>query len=152
MLRDDVKTALKDAMKAGDSKKLATLRLITAALKDRDIAARAKGNSDGIDEDEFLSMLQTMIKQRQESAKLYRDGGREELAVAEEDEIATIHQFLPEQMDDAEINEAIRQAMEATGAESVKDMGKVMGFLKENFAGRMDFSKASAAVKQVLLG
>merc|ERR1711998_304471 len=133
MLRDDLKSALKEALKAGDSKKLSTLRLITAALKDRDIAARSKGNNDGINDDELLSMLQTMIKQRQESAKLYREGNRKQLA-------------------DAEVKEAIRTAMAETGAESVKDMGKVMGFLKEKYAGRMDFAAASASVKKLLLG
>ena len=152
MLRDDLKSALKEALKAGDSKKLSTLRLITAALKDRDIAARSKGNNDGINDDELLSMLQTMIKQRQESAKLYREGNRDELADAEEGEIITIRQFLPKQLDDAEVKEAIRTAMAETGAESVKDMGKVMGFLKEKYAGRMDCAAASASVKKLLLG
>ena len=152
MLRDDLKSALKDAMKAGDAASVSTLRLISAALKDRDIAARSSGNNEGIGEDEVLSLLQTMIKQRQESAKLYREGGREELAAAEEGEIAVIRRFLPEQLDGAAVRDAVRKAVSETGAGSVKDMGKVMGYLKQNYAGRMDFSEASAAVKEALLG
>ena len=152
MLRDDLKTALKDAMKAGDSASVSTLRLIAAALKDRDIAARSKGNTEGIDDGEVLSMLQTMIKQRQESAKLYREGGREELAAGEEGEIDTIRRFLPEQLDGDAILDAVQKAVAETGAGSVKDMGKVMGYLKTHYAGKMDFSEASAAVKEALLG
>ena len=152
MLRDDLTSALKDAMKAGDTTTVSTLRLISAALKDRDIAARSNGNSEGIDDGEVLSMLQTMIKQRQESAKLYREGGREELASAEEGEIDTIRRFLPEQLDATEVLDAVQKAVAETGAESVKDMGKVMGYLKEHYAGKMDFSEASAAVKEKLLG
>ena len=152
MLRDDLKSALKDAMKAGDTTTVSTLRLISAALKDRDIAARSKGNTEGIDDDEVLSMLQTMIKQRQESAKLYREGGREELAEGEEGEIDTIRRFLPEQLDGAAIRDAVQKAVAETGAGSVKDMGKVMGYLKTHYAGKMDFSEASAAVKEALLG
>ena len=152
MFRDNLQTLLKDALKAGDARKLATLRLITATLKDKDIAARAKGNNDGISDDEFLAMLQTMIKQRQESAKVYREGNREELAVVEEEEITIICNFLPKQMEDEEILEAIRNAMDEIQAASVKDMGKVMGYLKENYAGKMDFAKASASLKDMLLG
>ena len=152
MLRDELKSALKAAMKAGDPASVATLRLISAALKDKDIAARSSGNTEGINDDEVLSLLQTMIKQRQESAKLYREGGREELAAAEEGEIETIRRFLPEQLDSAGVREAVGAAVAETGASSVKDMGKVMGYLKQNYAGRMDFSEASAAVKEALLG
>ena len=152
MLRDDLKSSLKDAMKAGDTATVSTLRLISAALKDRDIAARSQGNNEGIDDEEVLSMLQTMIKQRQESAKLYRSGGRDELATAEEEEINTIRRFLPEQLDDAAIRDAVQKAMTETGAGSVKDMGKVMGYLKKHYAGKMDFSEASAAAKDALLG
>ena len=151
MLRDDLSSALKDAMKAGDSASVSTLRLIAAALKDRDIAARSKGNSEGIEEDEVLAMLQTMIKQRQESAKLYREGGRDELATAEEEEINTIRRFLPEQLDEAAVRDAVGKAVDETGAGSVKDMGKVMGYLKKHDAGKMDFAEASAAVKELLL-
>lgn len=152
MMRDDIQTALKAALKGGNAKELSTLRLITAALKDRDIAARSKGNNDGISDDEILSMLQTMIKQRQESSKMYRDGGREELAKSEEEEIVVIQNFMPEQMNDAAIDAAIGKAMEETGAESIKDMGKVMGYLKANHAGQMDFGVASGLIKARLMG
>ncbi len=151
-MRDSIQTALKDAMKSGNTKELSTLRLISAALKDRDIAARSKGNNDGISDDEILSMLQTMIKQRQESSKMYREGGREELAQSEEDEIGIIQHFMPEQMDDAAVDAAITAAISETGAESIKDMGKVMGYLKENHAGQMDFGAASALIKSRLMG
>ena len=152
MMRDDIQTALKAALKGGNAKELSTLRLITAALKDRDIAARSKGNNDGISDDDILSMLQTMIKQRQESSKMYRDGGREELAKSEEEEIVVIQNFMPEQMDDAAIDAAIGKAMEETGAESIKDMGKVMGYLKANHAGPMDFGVASGLIKARRMG
>lgn len=151
-MRDTIQSALKAALKAGNAKELSTLRLITAALKDRDIAARSKGNTDGIGDDEILSMLQTMIKQRQESSKMYREGGRDELAQSEDEEIVVIRTFLPEQMDDAAVADAISKAIAETGAESIKDMGKVMGFLKENHAGQMDFGAASGAIKARLLG
>ena len=151
-MRDDIQVALKTALKGGNTKELSTLRLITAALKDRDIAARTKGNTDGISDDEILSMLQTMIKQRQESTKMYREGGREELASSEEEEITIIHKFMPDQMDEAAVAQAIEVAVTETGAESIKDMGKVMGFLKSNHAGQMDFSAASAQIKARLLG
>lgn len=152
MLREEIQAALKDAIKNGRNKEVSTLRLITAALKDRDIAARSKGNQDGINDDEFLSMLQTMIKQRQESAKLYREGNREELAMSEEAEIETIRRFMPEQMDEAAISAAIAAALEETGAESIKDMGKVMGLLKQRHAGQMDFGVVSGMIKEKLLG
>ena len=151
-MRDDIQTALKNALKGGNAKELSTLRLITAALKDRDIAARSKGNNDGISDDEILSMLQTMIKQRQESSKMYREGGREELAQSEEDEIVVIQKFMPEQMDEDAIAAAIAAAVAETGAESIKDMGKVMGYLKANHAGQMDFGAASAMIKAKLMG
>ena len=151
-MRDTIQSSLKEALKAGHAKQLSTLRLISAALKDRDIAARSKGNTDGISDDEILSMLQTMIKQRQESSKMYREGGREELAQSEDEEIEIIRDFLPAQMDDAAVDDAISAAIAATSAESIKDMGKVMGFLKENHAGQMDFGSASAAIKSRLMG
>ena len=151
-MRETIQSSLKAAMKAGQAKELSTLRLITAALKDRDIAARSKGNNDGISDDEILSMLQTMIKQRQESSKMYRDGGREELAQSEDEEIAIIRTFLPAQMDDAAIADAITAAIAESGAESIKDMGKVMGVLKTKYAGQMDFGAASGQIKARLLG
>lgn len=151
-MREDIQAALKDALKSGKTKELSTLRLISAALKDRDIAARSKGNADGISDDDILSMLQTMIKQRQESSKMYREGNREELAQAEEEEVAIIKTFLPEQMDDAAVADAISAAIAETGAASIKDMGKVMNYLKQNHAGQMDFGAASPVIKSKLLG
>lgn len=151
-MRDQISNALKEALKAKDQVALGTMRLISAALKDRDIAARGNGNADGIADDEILSLLQTMIKQRNESAKMYLDGGRPELASAEEQEVAIIQQFLPTQLDGAGMQAAIETAMAETGAQSIKDMGQVMAFLKQNYAGQMDFSAASKAVKTALMG
>ena len=150
-MRENISKALKDALKAKDQVALGTMRLISAALKDRDIAARSNGNADGISDDEILGMLQTMIKQRTESAKMYREGDRPELAAAEEAEIGIIHQFLPAQLDEAGMAAAIAEAVGETGASSVKDMGQVMAFLKQNYAGQMDFSAASQAVKKALM-
>ena len=150
-LREDIVAAMKEAMKAKDQAALATLRLISAALKDRDIAARGNGNQDGISDDEILSMLQTMIKQRHESAKMYRDGNRPELAESEEAEIAIITGFLPAQLGALEVDTAIAAAIESSGAASIKDMGQVMAHLKANHAGQMDFSAASQAVKSALM-
>ena len=151
-LREDIASAMKDAMKAKDQAALATLRLISAALKDRDIAARSNGNQDGISDDEILSMLQTMIKQRHESAKMYRDGNRPELAESEEAEIAIITGFLPAQLGAAEVACSDRGCdAESAGAASIKDMGQVMAHLKANHAGQMDFSAASQAVKSALM-
>ena len=147
MLRVRIGDALKTAMKAKEKHTVGTVRLIMAALKDRDIAARSKGDNDGIGEDEILSMLQSMIKQRRESIIMYEKGGRAELAEQETDEIAIIQTFLPEQMDQTAVNAAIQDAIDSLSATSLKDMGKVMGALKEKFAGQMDFSKASAQIK-----
>ncbi len=150
-LREDIASAMKEAMKAKGQVALATLRLISAALKDRDIAARGNGNQDGISDDEILSMLQTMIKQRHESAKMYRDGNRPELAESEEAEIAIITGFLPAQLGAVEVDAAIAAAIRSSGAASIKDMGQVMAHLKANHAGQMDFSAASQAVKSALM-
>lgn len=152
MLRESFKEALKDAMRAKDQRRVSTIRLITAALKDRDIAARPSGNMDGISDADILSMLQGMIKQRRESAELYEKGGRPELARQENEEIAIIERFLPKQMDEGEVKAAIAEAVAAVGALSVKDMGKVMGELKAKFAGRMDYSKVGGEVKKALAG
>ncbi len=138
---------MKTAMKAKDTHTLSTIRLILAALKDRDIAARAKGNQDGISDDDILSLLQAMIKQRHDSIEMYEKGGRLELAEQEAGEIEIIKQFMPEQMDDATMAAAIDAIVAEIGAASLKDMGKVMARLKELHAGKMDFSKASAIVK-----
>ncbi|MCH8238350.1 MAG: GatB/YqeY domain-containing protein [Proteobacteria bacterium] len=150
MLRTRLSDALKIAMKGKDGRSVSTLRLILAALKDRDIAARGKGNQDGVSDDEVLGLLQSMIKQRRESIELYEKGGRMELAQGEAEEISVIEGFLPEQMSEDEIAAVITGVLGEVGAESLKDMGKVMTALKEQFAGQMDFGKASAIVKERL--
>ena len=151
-MRERIAQAMKDALKSKDQATLSTIRLIVAALKDRDIAARSDNNHDGISDDEILSMLQTMIKQRNESAKMYEDGGRPELAEAEKAEIVLIQKFLPEQLSHDDIENAITEAIAHTNAASIKDMGKVMAHLKEQHAGQMDFSAASQMVKAALMG
>ena len=150
-MRENIDNALKTALKAKDQVALSTMRLITAALKDRDIAARGNDNADGISDEEILSMLQTMIKQRTESAKMYRDGDRPELAANEEAEIDIIKKFLPAQLSANEMKQAITKAIVETGAGSIKDMGQVMGYLKSHYAGQMDFSSASQDVKAALM-
>ena len=150
-MRDRITDAMKQALKAKDQAALGTMRLIMAALKDRDIAARGNGNQDGISDDDILSMLQTMIKQRNESAKMYRDGDRMELVQAEEAEIAIIQSFLPAQLDEVAMNAAIKETISDIGASSVKDMGQVMASLKNSFAGQMDFSAVSQMVKSILM-
>ncbi|MEK9931543.1 MAG: GatB/YqeY domain-containing protein [Rhodospirillaceae bacterium] len=152
MLRDDVSAELKDAMRAKNTVKTATLRLILAAIKDRDIAARTDGVFEGIGEDEVLKVLQTMVKQRRESIKMYEQGNRPELAAQEAQEIAIIQSFLPEQMDDQEIEAAVTAVIKEIEANSLKDMGTSMGLLRERYSGRMDFGKASAILKSVLIG
>jgi len=147
MLRDRIKEAMKTAMKAKDEIGLAATRLIQAALKDRDIAARSKGNTDGIGDDEILGMLQSMIKQRRDSIEMYEKGGRPELAEREASEIDVIETFLPEQMSEDAANAAIDAVMKELEAASMKDMGRVMAALKERHAGSMDFGKASGLVK-----
>ena len=151
-LRAQLNDAMKEAMKAKDAKRLATVRLILAALKDRDIAARTETSKDLVGDDDILTLLAKMIKQREESAAVYRQGGRPELAENEEGEIAVIRTFMPKQMDEAEMKAAVQKTIAETGAASIKDMGKVMAVLKERFAGQMDFSKASAATKDALSG
>lgn len=150
-MRERIAQAMKDALKSKDQVALSTIRLISAALKDRDIAARSNNNHDGISDDEILSMLQTMIKQRNESAKMYEDGGRPELAAAEQAEIELIKKFLPEQLNPQAVKQAIEEAIKQVNASSVKDMGKVMAHLKEQHAGQMDFSAASQMVKAALM-
>ncbi len=152
MLRQRLNDTLKQSMKAKDSNTVRTLRLIIAAMKDRDIADRSKGNMDGIDEDGILSMLQSMIKQRHDSIEMYTKGGREELADTERQEITIIEQFLPQQLSDDEIGVVVKEAIAEIGADSIKDMGKVMGAIKAKYAGQMDFGKASQMVKTTLCG
>ena len=150
MLRETFKEKLKDAMKSRNERATGTLRLIQAALKDRDIAARGRGKMDGIDEAEILSMLQGMIKQRRESIEAFEKGARPELAKQEQEEIAIIEGFLPRQMSAAESEKAVKDLIAELGAASIKDMGRTMAALKERYSGRMDLSKASALVKQAL--
>ena len=150
MLRGQISDALKDAMRAKEARTVGALRLILAKLKDQDIAARPRGVTDGIPDEEILQMLQSMIKQRRESIALYEQGGRQELADQERDEIAVIERFLPRQMDEADTRAAIGAAIAATGAAGVKDMGKVMAELRARHAGQMDFGKASALVTGML--
>lgn len=150
MLRTRLSDTLKSSMKKKNERSVSTLRLILAALKDQDIAARGKGNKEGLSDDQILSLLQSMIKQRRESIKLYEQGGRMELAQREAEEIGVIEEFLPEQMSHDEMAIVITRIIGEVGAESLKDMGKAMGALKEQYAGQMDFAKASAMVKERL--
>jgi uncharacterized protein YqeY len=150
MLRQQFNEALKTAMLAKDSRTVSTVRLIVAALKDRDIAARSRGVTDGIPDDEVLQMLQQMVKQRRESITLYEQGGRLDLAQQENEEIEIISRFLPKQMSEAEMTEAVKAVIGEIEAKTLKDMGRVMAVLKERFAGTMDFTKASLTVKGLL--
>ena len=152
MLREQINDVLKGAMKAKEPTKVSTLRLINAAIKDRDIAERTKGGVDeeGIDDDGILQLLQSMIKQRRDSIEAYKKGGRPELADREAEEIDVIQDFLREQLSDDELAEAVNGVVDAVGAESLKEMGAVMAKLREDYAGQMDFGKASAIVKQRL--
>ncbi|MBI3709925.1 MAG: GatB/YqeY domain-containing protein [Proteobacteria bacterium] len=150
MLRTQLTDALKTAMKARQERAVSTLRLILAALKDRDIAARGKGNQEGIVDDEILQMMQNMIRQRRDSIALYEQGGRAELAQQEAEEIQVIEGYLPKQLSEAEIEQAAKDLIAELKATGIKDMGRVMGALKQRHAGRMDFAKAGAAVKKLL--
>ncbi|BBK29643.1 hypothetical protein EDC65_0038 [Stella humosa] len=150
MLRARLSEALKTAMRERDQPAVSTVRLILAALKDRDIAARGRGNGDGISDLEILQLLQTMVKQRRESIELYARGGRQDLVDQEAGEIVIIERFLPQQMDEAQAQAAIGAVVAELGAASIKDMGRVMALLKERHAGQMDFTRASAQVKQAL--
>ena len=150
MLRNNINESVKAAMKAQDKPRLGTLRLMNAAIKNADIESERAGKSLG--EDELLSLLQKMIKQRQESVEIYEKGGRKELADQERGEIEVIKGFLPQQMSEAEAKAAIAAVIKETGAAGMKDMGKVMAALKERHAGKMDFGKASGLVKGLLSG
>jgi uncharacterized protein len=150
MLRARFNDELKAAMKAKDPRAVSTVRLILAALKDRDIAARSRGNTEGIGDDEIGDLLQKMIRQRRESIELYQQGKREDLAQQEREEIAIIERFLPQQMSESEMAAAVSALIAELGAGSIKDMGRVMAALKQRHAGQMDFSKASALVKERL--
>ncbi|MEL6609164.1 MAG: GatB/YqeY domain-containing protein [Pseudomonadota bacterium] len=151
-LRTRITTGLKEAMKAKDSERLATLRLINAAIKDKDIDARAgtDGDAAGVSEADVLAILGKMVKQRQESARAYEEGGRLELAEKELAEIKIIEDYLPRQLSEEETKAAIASAISETGADSIRDMGKVMGVLKGKYTGQMDFGRAGPMVKDQL--
>jgi uncharacterized protein len=150
MLRQAFTDRLKQAMKARDVRTTSTVRLIIAGLKDRDIAARGQGNAEGLSEAEIHRMLQAMIKQRRESIALYEQGNRADLAQQEREEIAVVESFLPRQFDEGEIEAAVKAAIAETGAASVKDVGKVMGVLRERHAGVIDLGRASAITTRLL--
>ena len=154
-MRDRINTAMKDALKSGEKRRLSTLRLMIAAIKDRDIAARVdeKGRATGrdkIDDTEILALLQKMIKQRREAIETYRQAEREERVEEETSEIAVIEEFLPQQMGEEETRGAVAGVVAELGASGLKDMGRVMAALKERYTGQMDFGKASAAAKDLL--
>lgn len=149
-MRDQINVALKAAMKARDSLKTSTLRLVNAAIKDRDIAARGNGGRDLVGDEEILEILSKMVKQRRESHSIYEEAGRQDLADQEAKEIVVITEFLPKQMDDAEIKAACEAVIAEIKAEGLKDMGKIMAALKGKFAGQMDFGKASKVIRDIL--
>lgn len=149
-MRDQINVALKEAMKARDSLKTSTLRLVNAAIKDRDIAARGNGGRDLVGDEEILEILSKMVKQRRESFGIFKEAGRDDLADREAAEIVVITEFLPKQMDDAEIKAACKAIIAEIKAEGLKDMGKIMGALKGKYAGQMDFGKASKIIRDIL--
>jgi uncharacterized protein YqeY len=149
-LRQTINTAMKTAMKAKEAVSLSTIRLIMAAIKERDISVRSTKGQDGISDEDILSLLQSMIKQRQESSRLYTEAQRPELAEREEEEISVIQGFLPEQLSEDEMGAAVHSIIKETGADSIKDMGKVMAKLKTQYAGKLDMARASAVVKEQL--
>ena len=151
-LRARIGAALKDAMRARDAERLSTLRLVTAAIKDRDIALRGDGRDDGAGDAEVLAILARMVKQRQESARAYEEGGRLDMAEQERDEIAVLEEFLPRQLGEAEVETAIDAAVAETGAGGIRDMGRVMAQLKARHAGQMDFGRVGPIVKSRLAG
>ena len=150
MLREEFTSQLKIAMKGGDKRRVETIRMITAALKDRDIESRVSGKEMG--DDEILALLQKLVKSRQESMEIYAQNARPEMADKEREEIAIISSFLPQPMSDEDVAAAIKAAIAETGAASIKDMGKVIAALKAQHAGKMDFGKASGLVKAALAG
>ena len=149
-LRERLGTSLKDAMRAKDATRLMTLRLINAAIKDRDIDARAEGNETGVSDDVLLAILSKMVKQRQESARAYEEGGRLELAEKELSEITIVEEFLPRQLSATETEQVIADAIAEADANSIRDMGKVMGVLKAKYTGQLDFGKVGGLVKAQL--
>ncbi len=150
MLREQLKAALKTAMMEKDTHKISTIRLILAAIKDRDIASRGTSKDGVITNDDILQLLQSMIKQRKDSVALYTKGGRQDLVDSEQSEIEIIQSFLPQQMDETQTKAAVEDVIKTTGAAGLKDMGKVMAALRERFAGQMDSGQASVIVKTIL--
>ena len=151
MLRDQINNALRDAMKARDERRVSTLRLVNAAIKNADIDVSRQGKGD-LTDDELFALMQKMIKQRQESLEIYDKAARPELAAIEREEIAIISAYLPKQMSEDEIGSLVATLVKETGASAMKDMGRVMAAIKERYAGKLDFAKASAAVKKLLSG
>jgi len=145
-----INEAVKDAMRSKDKLRLSTLRLINAAIKDKDIALRVEDRPDGVSSSEILQILGKMVKQRQESARAYEEGGRLELAEQELSEIKIVEEFLPRQLSDDDVANAIQKIISSVGATSIRDMGKVMASLKEKYTGQMDFGKAGASIKKIL--
>ena len=149
-MREIINEAVKDAMRSKDKLRLSTLRLINAAIKDKDIALRVEDRPDGVSSSEILQILGKMVNQRQESARAYEEGGRLELAEQELSEIKIVEEFLPRQLSDDDVANAIQKIISSVGATSIRDMGKVMASLKEKYTGQMDFGKAGAAIKKIL--
>ena len=149
-LREQIMQQVKDAMKAGDKPRVSALRLMQAAIKDRDIASRTDGRNEGVSDAEIMDVFTKMVKQRRESADLYEKGGRPELAAQEKSEIAVIESFMPKQLSEAETRAAIEAVMKEIGASSIKDMGRVMAELKKRHAGQIDFAQAGAVAKSLL--
>ena len=149
-MRERLQEAIKDAMRAKDELRLSTLRLMSAALKDQDIAKRGDDGDGALTQDEITNLFARMVKQREESATAYEEAGRMELAERERDEQTVIREFLPKPLSESEVEEAVETAIRETGAESIRDMGKVMGSLKSKYAGRMDFGAVGARVKAAL--
>ena len=149
-MREIINEAVKDAMRSKDKLRLSTLRLINAAIKDKDIALRVEDRPDGVSSSEILQILGKMVKQRQESARAYEEGGRLELAEQELSEIKIIEEFLPRQLSEDDVAKAIQKVISSVGATSIRDMGKVMASLKEKYTGQMDFGKAGATIKKLL--
>lgn len=152
MLREELNNALKLAMKSQDKSSVGTIRLVLASIKDQDIAARGDGNLDGISDAQVLVLLQTMVKQRNESARLYEDGGRHDLAEQEKEEIQIIRRFTPRQLEVLEVESVVREIIKEIDMQDLKDMGKIMGLLKERYPGQIDLSKASSIVRGILTG
>lgn len=150
-MREQLTSAMKEAMKSGNQRRLSTLRLINAAISDMDISLRGKGK-DPADDNDILDLLAKMVKQRDESTRLYKEGGRNELAAQEQEEIEIIREFMPEMLGEAEARQEIEKIVAETGAQSLRDMGKVMGQLKERFQGQIDMGKASTIIKEMLAG